>query len=259
MATVYLPDYIDNAEFHLERLIPRLASGSLGWREIQEMTARFRQRGICSLLLYGSAGPFFVNLMQSAGAFLYFLERAADEEKVTSQAKPFYDAVGGGYIDAARAIAGRSRVVWNEGYEYEEDFLYAYLLMRMLFLPESLRECEALLQALDAKAAPVDAPRVDVCRSLLARDNERFAQGVAALIDARQEKVEGMLTRGTLPEEVATCFRPFDSDALAVIRIAEMLGIPTATHYKYVPEEVRPLSPFPFDGDAWRDLAYSPR
>ncbi len=54
-----------------------------------------------------------------------------DEEKITSEVKPSFDALGGGYFDAAQAIAARSRATWHQGREYEEDFLYAHFLLQL--------------------------------------------------------------------------------------------------------------------------------
>jgi len=53
MSEVHLADYIDNAEFQLERLVPRLRAAELSWAEIQTMTFAYRQRGVCTLLLTG--------------------------------------------------------------------------------------------------------------------------------------------------------------------------------------------------------------
>src|SRR5262249_22298031 len=148
-----------------------------------------------------------------------------DQQKVSSQAKPFFDALDGGYLGAARLIARRSRGSWNREMEYEEDFLYAFLLMQLLFLPDSMDHCRELLEQLEAAATPTDAPRVEVCRSLLERDAKKFTSATAALLELRRERVTAMIERGALSDELASWLRPFSNEGLALIRIAELLGL----------------------------------
>ena len=258
MGTAYLPAYLDNASFHLERFVPRLEARELSWRDLQEMTTAYRQRGVCSLLLWGTPEQFHINMMQSAAAFLHFLQGCPDDQKVTSQAKPFFDALCGGFFDAAAAIGQESRSTWNEGTEYEEDFVYSYLLMQLLFLPRSEALCRTLLERLGELQTAVDAARVEICRSMLAKDGPAFNNALAAILESRRERVAAMIERGTLSEELASWLLPFASEGLALLRIAENLGIPTDDHYLSVPEHVRSRSPFRFDAESWRGLDYKP-
>jgi len=254
MPSVYLDAYIDNATFHLERYVPHLAARSLSWREIQGMTAKYRQRGVCALLLHGTPDRFYVNMMQSAGAFLFFLSAFPDQQKITSQAKPFFDALGGGYVGAARAIAENSRSTWNPDLEYEEDFVYVLLLMRLLFLPDSAAECGDLLERLEAKSTASDATRLKLCRSLVDRDTDAFNAALAALLNERQDRVAGLIQRGTVSPEMASWLRHFANEGLALVRLAELLGIQTEPHYLHIPEQLRTPSPYQFDPDAWRTV-----
>jgi len=256
--SVHLADYIENAEFQLERLVPRLTTTELSWAEIQTMTFAYRQRGVCTLLLTGIPDLFYISMMQSAGAFLYYLQKSPDERKVTSECKPFYDALCGAYIDAAEAIARHSRSSWNPDEEYEEEFLYVYLLMQILFEPDSTARCRELLERLEVVHTPSEASELELCRSLLTRDSAAFDTALAALLEERRDGVTAMVDRGALPEELAAWMRPFESEGLAVIRLAEKLGMKTGPQYLHVPDVLRPASPYRFDPDAWRVLEYSP-
>jgi len=258
MSEVHLADYIDNAEFQLERLVPRLRAAELSWAEIQTMTFAYRQRGVCTLLLTGIPDLFYISMMQSAGAFLYYLQRCPDERKVTSESKPFFDALCGAYVDGAEAIVLHSRSSWNPDQEYEEEFLYIYLLMQILLEPDSTSRCPALLERLEVVHTPSEASRLDLCRSLLTRDSIAFDTALAAVLEERGDRVAAMIERGALPEELAAWMRPFAGEGLAVIRLAEKLGMKTGPQYLHVPELLRPVSPYLFDPDAWRVLEYSP-
>jgi len=257
MGALYLPDYIENATFHLERFVPRLAARTLGWREIQEMTTVYRQRGVCSLLLHGTAEHFHINMMQSAAAFIFFLQGCAEDEKVTSQVKPFLDALCGGYMDAADAIARNSRQSVNPDSEYEEDFLYASFLLNMVSFPSSADRCQALVDKFEAVHTAGDATRLEICRSLLANDSAAFNAALAVLLETRRERLAAMVERGALSEELASWLQPFASEGLALIRIAERLGVATEDHYTHVPEQARTRSPYTFDVEAWRSPMYA--
>jgi len=257
VSSLYLPNYIENASFAIKRLLARGSSQAITWREAQELTTAYRQRGICSLLLFGTPTDFHVNMMQSAGAFMYFLAHCPEEHKVTSQAKPLFDALDGGYFEAAGTIAARSRSLWNEGHEYQEEFLYAHFIMQLTLLGEG-EELTALCDRFDEVQAGTEATRVKICRALLLRDDGSFNAALAELLDKRRENVEAMVERGALGEELWSWLRYFSSEGLALVRLAERAGMETDDRYIDVPEQVRAPSPYAFDPDAWRDLSYSP-
>jgi len=257
MGSVYLTDYVDNATFSIERSVPRLASGSASWREVQELCTWYRQRGVCSLLLSGIARDFYLNMMQSAAAFLHFLATCANEQKITSQAKPFFDALCGGYLDAGRQIAALSCTTWDRGMEYEEDFLYALFLMTLVRDPES-GEAAGLLERMAIAAQGTERTRIATCRALLERRTDDFQDALSATLSARVDLVESMIRRGALSDELAAWMRHFASEGFALVRVAESLGLRLHGQYLHVPVTVRGLSPYPFDPAAWRQIEYRP-
>ena len=255
MGSVYLSDYVDNATFLIERSVPRLASGAADWREVQELCTWYRQRGICSLLLSGSVRDFYLNMMQSAAATLHFLATCADEQKITSHAKPFFDALCGGYLEAARQIGHLSRKTWNSSMEYEEDFLYALFLMTLVRDPNG-PEAAALLERMETAAQGTERTRIEVCYALLERRREDFEDALSSTLSARVDLVEAMIQRGTLSDELAAWLRHFASEGFALVRIAESLGLPLDGHYLHIPATVRMPSPYPFDPASWRQVEY---
>ena len=255
MGSVYLADYVDNATFCIERGVPRLADGTAHWREVQELCTWYRQRGVCSLLLSGSTSDFYVNMMQSAAAFLHVLAVGPEKDKITSQVKPFFDALCGGYLDAARQIGHLSRKTWNSSMEYEEDFLYALFLMTLLCDPNG-SEAAALLERMETAAQGTERTRIEVCHALVERRHEDFEEALSATLSARVDLVEAMIQRGTLSDELAAWLRHFASEGFALVRIAESLGLPLDGHYLHIPAAVRTPSPYPFDPASWRQVEY---
>lgn len=257
MSSAYLSSYIDNASFYLERFIPRARAHSLNWRQMQDMSTSYRQRAVCSVLLTGLPDQFHINMMQSAGAFLLFLEHFPNEQKITSQAKPFFDALCGGYLDAARAIAKLSRDTWHEGYEYQEDFLYAWFLMQLVLGQQSTKDLELLVDRLDVTQAGAEPEKVAMSRALLARDSSSFNATLAAMLTKRRDTIEVMIERGSLKEEFWSWLRYFSGEGLALVRIAEHLGIATEQNYLHIPELLRTPAAWTFDPHAWHVIDYS--
>lgn len=257
MSSGYLADFIDNAEDGLEILIPAATRGELDGRGIHKLCDRYRQRGACTFLLTGEAAPFFVNAMQSAGAYLSWLRRAEESQKVTSWARPFYDAVGGAFWDCARSIAEASRTTWNGSREYEEDFLFMAFLMKLFFLGAGEGECRALIASHEKVTEGADEAHRNVCLALLEKDAALFDRSLRELLQARSDRVEAMIEREAIPEESWAWLRYFSLEGLALLKLADRSGLPVGTDYLHVSERLRKGAGFAFDPEAWRQLRYT--
>jgi hypothetical protein len=258
MGSLYLADYIANAEDYLELLIPAGIGGSLDSRGIQKLCDAFHQRGVCSFLLGGEPQPFFVNAMQSAGAYAFYLANAADSRKVTSEARPFYAAVGCGFWDCARAIATSSRPTWDENREYEDDFLFVWFLMKHFFLGADDGECRQLIQRHEAVAGGADAAHRDVCTAFLEKNGGLFESALSELLSARAERAEKMVAREAIPEESWSWLRYFSFEGFGLLGLAARAGLSVGTDFLHVSEALRGGPSFPFDPDAWRRIDFSP-
>lgn len=76
MGSACLPDFIENAEYELEILIPAGLRRELDFKGVHKLCDRFRQRGVCSFLLTGDAHPFYTNVI------LHVSESLRDSPKV---------------------------------------------------------------------------------------------------------------------------------------------------------------------------------
>lgn len=113
---MFLEVAIGNAQFMLPRGIGMLSRGPVGRiDDVHQICTYYRQLGVATLLQEGTADRYHVCAMQSAGMYLHELQRQPEEAKVTSFAKPLFDAIGSGYWQAARWIAEASRATWNPG------------------------------------------------------------------------------------------------------------------------------------------------
>jgi hypothetical protein len=252
LGSAYLDAYIDNASLRIATWVPALASGSSGWSDVQRLCGAFRQRAVCTLLLSGTVQGFQQDMMSSGAAFAHYLRSAPEAEKITSQAKPFFDAVGAGAFPCAAEIARLSRMSVNPDREYEEDFLYVQLLMKHFFLGADETECEAILARCEGALKGADHTRVELCSALLAGDAARFDAGLRALLDRRADLVEQAIARGAMPEEAWSWLRYFSSEGLALVRLGAMKNMQLGGTYRHVPDITYQAAPIPYEPDAWR-------
>ena len=225
----------------------------------------FRQLGVSRLLVEGSAEPLFIAQMQAASSFAFGLGFLAEEQKVTSFAGCFWDAVAGTYWDAAAEIARQSRLTHNPDQEHEDDFLYVAFLMKRYFLEQiggedrHREDQERMLERWHQVLEGGNDSRLTLCRALMGRDSEAFLDAFDETAEVRKEKLEQKHKTGALADEQAIWFKPFWSEGFALIRLAECEGMILPRDCPMVPAVTRNKNPFIYDPNAWRTVEYQPR
>jgi hypothetical protein len=245
---------VENSEFMLPEAITALANGQLAPHDqVHQVCTLFRQRGLAQMLRDGVAEGFQIAAMQSCGALVFGLRDWPEATKVTSYANPLLDAIACQYWDGVAAIADASRTSWNPDYEYEDDFLYVRFLIEFGLRRDrgaGKRSVERYEEVLDG---PPDA-RLEVCRALLDGDAGAFDEGLVRLLDERDERIQGLIVRGTIGDDAARWLAHVSVEGLALLAIAEREGLETAEHYLHCPAIARRPSPYIYDGNAWRLL-----
>lgn len=253
---------IANARYKLQAALPAYAAGALAEpHHPHTIAALFRQLGVCRLLTEGVAEPLFVAQMQSASAYLYGLRTMRDDDKVTSLAGAWWDAIGGECWDAVAEISEHSRPAVNPAWEHEDDFLYVWFLMsRYARRPAASRpELRKLLDRWTAVLEGAHDPRHSLCDALLRGDAMAFRAAFIEVADAREAELRQQVEDRALPEEHAAWYFPFWGEGLALLRLAERDGLATDEHCAMVPQVTRAHSPFVFDAQAWRRVDHLPR
>lgn len=248
---------IANALYQLERVIPAYAAGTLTEpHHPHGIGVLFRKLGVCRLLTTGEAEPLLLAQMQSASAYLHRLPVMRNDDKVTSRAGVFWDAIGGGYWEAAAEIARHSRTTFNPAWEHEDDFLYVWFLMMRYFLDDGSVEAEerqrALLDRWEAVLGGSHASRYSLCEALLHCDAAGFGDALDEVGDAREASLRQQLDRGRLPEEDAVWSLPLWPEGLALLRLADRDGLQTDAHCKGVPQVTRDSTPHTYNAESWR-------
>jgi hypothetical protein len=267
-----LPHYvaIDNARDQLEEVLPAFAAGQLQQRDLAYgLAALFRQQGTCRMLVDGVATPLFIGQMQAASVYLFRLPTMTDEDKLTSRAACWWDAIAGGYWEAARDIARWSRTTHNPNREHEDDFLYVMFLMQRYFLsPDGAnaeardlfdREQAARLERWRVVLEGAPDPKLDLCLALHARDRDAFQQALLETGEKRQRDLHQREATGKLLAELALWMKPVWPEGIALMRLAEVEGLGSDFDCPDVPSLLRVDPPFRYDPHAWRNIDFTPQ
>jgi hypothetical protein len=249
----YAPLAIKNAGVELEVIVPEVLRQPPVLLNYVQVCRLYRRVATGILLVSGDPRDFYSNLFNSSRAFVDFLARAPKEEKVTSQAESFFDAVACRDEDGARAIASLSPQTINQGKEYEEDFLYVSLLMRQFYLGAAAADLQPLVVEWEQYAAEHPDTRLDVCRALLETNEAAFAEAIAAAIDSKLAVWEELRQADLLhPDEASTTCR-VSTEVLAWLEFARRSGMRTEPDYRLAPREARQFHRIEFPpGDAWQ-------
>jgi hypothetical protein len=248
----FYPDFPDILAVEVDD-ITRASPAELG-PLCEEACIYFRAAAIAAVLVALDTNGFHHMLIRSALTRMYLLERTPPAMKHASRfcrisrANGFFDALAAGQIEIARRIIAAGPQQRNVDYEYEEDYAYVRFLYGTL-LGAGEAEQTALLDGWKTLLDGATSARHDVCRALPTRDPAVFGGAFERLLDERErelEKEERSLNRNEM--EFAGG-RHVYVEGLAILRIAETLGIATQPEYAYCPKETRqPMSaPFPND------------
>ena len=212
------------------------------------------------MLLFGVVDPLHIAQMQSTSAYVFALRRTTDDdEKVTSLAGCFWDAVSAQYWDAAREIATLSRMTHNPKREHEDDYLYVAFLMQRYFLEAPTDAQDALLDRWLVVLEGALDPCLDLCRALRDGDATAFEDAIVAMSVHREADAQRGKKRGRLTDEEMAWLLPVWPEGLALLRFAERDGMSLdGLVVPRVPPMLRVDNPFGYHPDAWRAIDYQP-
>lgn len=255
----YLDFARENYEATLQEALDEIASGSSAPESYFTASLSYRVLAICAMLLDANRSVFSDFSCKSGYVRLAFLRRLSSERNVhpvylcSSRNVAFSAALAAGALEAASEIAARSPDTHSEEAEYEDDFLFFHFMHRALLVPEDAATLKQILTRWEAVLEGGASGYLEVCRALAARDAEDFDQGMGALIETRDAQLDRYQNVANFnPELFATEGKIF-VEGLAVLRLAELRGLPTEDDYKYIPSMARiPLGATLPDFDSWR-------
>ena len=240
-------------DFSLEQLA-KASSSELG-PLCEELYVFYRTAGIAALLLDLDIDRFYHMLIRSGLIRVFLLQKSTQEDKKLSRfckltkVNGFFDSVAANRFDVAEKITVLSPQKWIERYEYEDDYCYILFLHNMIRGGEkSLKE--KIIYRFEKILEGESSPKYDVCYALFKQDNQYFDDAFSDLIDLWTDEIEFQKKSISRNEVEFAAARHIYIEGLALLRIAEMVGIETQDEYQYCPKEARlPMrTPFPNTG-----------
>lgn len=248
----FLDVLVENLLLDNAKLVQLLLSGRATLPDAIGFCQNYRLAGIGALLLSGTSRDFRSRLDASGRAYAHFLRSSPEDAKLGSQAGPFFDALAAGATETAREIAQLARHSHCAGEEYEEDFLFPETLMQAFFLGATRDACEALLVQWQAALQGTDDPRLDACGALIARDTRAFDGALRMVLTSWEVLTERLAETNRAAPEVLETEGQVSVEGLALVRLAESLGMATEEEYPGIPSTARENGPLGAAPDAWQ-------
>ncbi|WP_437707689.1 Imm49 family immunity protein [Sorangium sp. So ce448] len=249
-------EIIENIEESLDVLAGGAPASRLG------VTYEDAARGLealacCNLLLDLDVERFHRFLVFAGYARRRFLrrshaEQSADHHVARSRCDSFFCALAAGDPALAVEIGALSPAAWLPDGEYEEDFAYFRFLHLLLDGAGSDATAPLVGQMEAAQGGP--SPRLDVIKAFQAEDADAFELAFAALVDARNARVDAdkkLFTGEVTYGPRASVF----VEGLALLRLAELRGLgPRRREYPRCPYVARAVSISPQPEDLFDEL-----
>jgi hypothetical protein len=244
-----LPDYLEVLAYDIALWMTAYQDASYPLEQLGDVTesviAKLRAAAIIVLLTRGDTDGFYHNLMRAARCRLQYLQRCAAEARqaehhqCSSRLGGFLAAVAAADYTTARQIIALSPVDWLKGHEYEDDYCYAQLLHGLLAVQPDSPRLQALLQQMDTALDGREDARLILVKAIVARDQGAFAAAMDAFVAARTNHLDADEARHRIEEPVMLAERHVYVEGLAMLRIAERLGLAVQTDYLYLPSLAR--------------------
>ena len=220
-----------------------------------ELTEKFRVLAIIILLTKGNNNVFYHNLIRSSKtreAYLLKLRNSTlqnDHHYASGRYEPLVDAIAANDFQLAKSIAALSPKDWKVGHEYEDDYCYAQILHRLIqdIVPEN--EISEYIDQFKNYLEGEPNARLEVCESLLKRDQHDFDDAFESLILERELKISKDKERGQIENPLVMAQRQIFVEGLAILRLAEKRGLQTEREYQYCPSLARIPMTIPFPGE----------
>ncbi|MCY1082652.1 Imm49 family immunity protein [Archangium lansingense] len=249
----FLPIAIKNSGIALEDVLPRVIAAPPTLKFYLYVCQMYRRLAAGSLLASSDPRPFYGYLFKSARAFQHFLQIAPPDQKLTSKAEPFFDAVACRDDDAAKTMASLCPATPDTTREYEEDFLYLRLLMAHFYGGVPRNGLQAELDRFAELTAENPDPHIPLCRGLLEADQQLFDEGLAAVLEQKLGAYKQARKEESLHPDEASTTAHVSTEILALLELAGRVGLKVKPDYPLAPGVARRFHlrrlPAP---DSWR-------
>lgn len=202
-----------------------------------ELSTKLRTLAIITLLVKGEPDLFFQNLIRSGEVRASYLRRIIDaglpedHHRSLGRFEPLLDLIAAGDLDRVRRIEALSPAAYRPGHEYEDDHWYAALLHELCQESPDETRLESMLDSFEKALEGSAKTRLDICRALVARDQERFLSSFQELISQHEIQITKDRERGILDEPAFIAHQQICIEGLAMLRLAQCRGLSTDEGY----------------------------
>jgi hypothetical protein len=237
MAGTYDPD------FPFEQL------GSLA----AEVSLKLRTLAISVLCAHGKLNGFCHNLIRSGLVRERYLIRCVDEGHLLDHHRSsgwysaMMDTLAAGEFELGRRIAELSPSDFRPGHEYEDDYCYVQLIHGLIGV--TVRAAPDLLAEFEAYVGDDVNARLDVIRSLVDKNQTAFETAFTDLLSEHERYINSEIENGRLEDLYVDASRRIFVEGLAILRLAEKVGLQTEPEYQFCPSIARAPMTEPFPGE----------
>ena len=209
---------------------------------------------VATLLVDGNPQGFFLNLCRMAENGRRMQGLLGSRGLAPPPARrntPLLGALAAGHFALAEAVAASSATQWQQGAEYEAEFLWARALQLLARTPPAPSVAlERVLVPLEQVGKEPYASRVSLARALAAADRAGFAEAFAAACLDHGISIEKRARSVSTPVTSFAPHRFIWLEGLALLRLAERAGIaPEDTDFRYCPPLARVPMTVTYSGD----------
>jgi len=218
--------------------------------EFETLSLCFRSLGTCHLLEFADIFQFRENLTRSGHSRRHFLKACrqqgnlADRHLALSHGEALFDSAAYADWATARDIARLSITEWSADWEYEDDFCYYQFLQTLIERPVEpehpvlTRTLARFEKALEGQ----ESLRLSVCKTLLDRNQDEFLAQFGALIREIGDADELKRPHLESHEFLSWPCTFVSVEGLALLKVAELLGLDTGDQWPHCPALARRLA-----------------
>ncbi len=234
----------ENSRYAIDVALSTIKTGSQLPEAYDSLVKSYRRLALAYLLDEADIEAFAENLLKASDAYISFQTKIKNGLEAdpnfycTSKSLAFYDALCAGNLSMATQIAKlTSQTHFNE-IEYEDSFL-RLRVFQDIFLKVDVGIIAKRLARWFELTEGRPNYFADVAKSLFENDSEFFMTSFNALVERRSVVMEEYRKLLNYDPVVDNTEGKIFLDGLAILRIAELHGMPTSKEYPMIPEIVR--------------------
>jgi hypothetical protein len=218
-----------------------------------DVSTKLRSMAGFRLLADGNSNSFYHNLMRSGLVREVYLKRCfaenllLDHFRSSGRYLAVCDTIVSGDFSLAVRVIDLSPLEFMPGHEYEDDYCYAQII-HGLVTDRNERGHDLLAQFQRYLEGKTNS-RFLTSKALLNKDQQGFDLGFQKLLFDREREIAADIKRGQIESPQIIVSRRIFIEGLAILRLAERVGLKLDEEYEFCPSIARVPMTEPFPGE----------